>query len=82
MGAAAKHLARRQGGGVKWWGHVSGLERIDAVYDPPMRAQNTIEEDEWCRVDDGWVMVIFSPVMVIDGVLRLDGIVRVEHEKT
>lgn len=59
------------------WGHVSGLERAAAVYLPPLRAAQKVEAGEWCVVYAGWVLVIWSPVLVIDGVLRLDGVARV-----
>lgn len=59
------------------WAHISGLERVDAVYLPPLRAVDEVEAGEWVVVYAGWVLVIWSPVLVVDGVLRLDGVVRV-----
>lgn len=60
------------------WGHVAGLEKVRAVYDPPLRAVEAVEAGEWCAVYAGWVLVIWSPVFVCDGVLRLDGVIRVD----
>lgn len=62
------------------WSHVAGLERVAAVYGPPLRAEERIEAGEWCAVFAGWVLVIWSTVLVNDGVLRLDGVVRVGRE--
>ena len=59
------------------WGHVAGLEKVRAVYGPPLRAVEKVEPGEWCAVFAGWVLVIWSPVFVCDGVLRLDGVIRV-----
>lgn len=60
------------------WGHLSGLERVDAVYEPPIRAGDEVEPGEWCQVLAGWCLVIWSPVLVVDGVLRLNGVVLVD----
>jgi|GEM_PF-3768919 len=37
-----------------------------------------VAENEWVTVVAGFVMVLTaSPVLIVDGVLRLDGVVRV-----
>jgi len=59
------------------WGSLDGLERVEAVYQSPLRAVARVEPGEWCEVFAGWVLVIWSPVFVNDGVLRLDGVIRV-----
>ena len=62
------------------WGHVVGLDRIESVYQPPLRAVESVDPFEWCAVYAGWVLVIWSPVFVNNGYLRLDGVVRVGNE--
>lgn len=57
---------------------VSGFERIEAVYYPPLRATDTVAAGQWVTVHGGWVLPIFSAVFVVDGFLRLDGVLRVE----
>lgn len=36
-----------------------------------------INEGEWVTVEAGFVLVVTGAVLVVDGVLRLDGAVRV-----
>lgn len=59
------------------WGRIEGLDRVKAVYLPPLVAVERVEAGEWVPVYAGWVLVIWSPVLAIDGVLRVDGVVRV-----
>lgn len=55
------------------------LEKISDVYDPPMVASEEVAAGDWVTVYAGWVLLIFSAVFVVNGVLRLSGVVRVGH---
>lgn len=57
--------------------NIAGLNLIAAVYEPPLRAAESIGPGDWWTVYEGWALVIWSPVFVVDGVLRLDGVVKV-----
>lgn len=59
------------------WGYTGIHDQISVIYQPPLRAVERVDANEWCRVVDGYVLVIWSPVLVVDGFLRLDGVVRV-----
>ena len=55
------------------------LEKISDVYDPPMFASEEVAAGDWVTVYAGWVLLIFSAVFVVNGVLRLSGVVRVGY---
>lgn len=59
--------------------NIAGLDRISAVYVPPMRAVEAVGLGEWWVIFAGWVLLVHSPVFVNDGVMRLDGVVKVDH---
>ena len=56
-----------------------GLEKISDVYAPPLVASEKVAAGDWVTVYAGWVLLIFSAVFVVNGVLRLDGVVRVDR---
>lgn len=58
---------------------IAGLDRLAAVYEPPLWAVDRVEAGAWWVVYAGWVLLVHSPVFVVDGVLRLDGVVKVGH---
>jgi len=59
------------------WQYRGEFDRIEAVYLPPLRAVDRIGAGEWRAVAAGYVMVVWSPVFVVDGVLRLDGVAKI-----
>ena len=61
------------------WADLQGVCKVSEVYAPPLRAVERVPVGEWRIVYAANVLVIFSPVFVIDGVLRLDGVVRVDR---
>lgn len=56
---------------------IAGLDRMAAVYLPPLRAVDRVAPGEWWFVYAQWALVVHSPVFVVDGVLRLDGVIKV-----
>ena len=44
-----------------------------------MVASEEVAAGDWVTVYAGWVLLIFSAVFVVNGVLRLDGVVRVDR---
>lgn len=60
------------------WANIKTVERVEALYQPPAIAAWIGKPGAWVVVKAGWVALVQSPAIAIDGVLRLDGVVRVE----
>lgn len=59
------------------WALLKSVERVGAVYMPPPVAAWPGKPGEWLFVRAGFVLLVQSPGLRVDGVLRLDGIVKV-----
>lgn len=53
------------------------MVRVGEIYPPETVKHWEIAGGEWVRVAAGWVALINSAVLIVDGVLRLDGVVKV-----
>ena len=51
------------------WVRPRCIERLNDAH--------TVNTGEWVRVDGGFVWLVGGVVLVVDGVVRLDGVVRV-----
>jgi len=63
------------------WLELHGIRRIGSVYWPGVTALERVPVGVWAYVRAGWVWLIYSRVLVVDGVLRLDGVVRVGPDR-
>ena len=45
------------------------VDRLDAVA--------VVGEGRWCNIAGGYCWMVIGPVVVLDGVLRLDGVVKI-----
>lgn len=59
------------------WALLKSVEKIGAVYQPPEVAAWPGKPGAWLMVRAGFVLLVHSPALAVDGVLRLDGVVRV-----
>lgn len=59
------------------WALLKSVEKTGAVYMPPVVAAWPGKPGAWLHVRAGHVWLVQSPAVQIDGVLRLDGVVRV-----
>lgn len=59
------------------WSLLKSVEKIGAVYTPPVVQAWPGKPGDWLFVRAGFVLLVQSPALRVDGVLRLDGVVRV-----
>lgn len=60
------------------WSLLRSVEKIGAVYQPPTVAAWPGKPGAWLHVRAGFVLLVQSQALRVDGVLRLDGVVRVQ----
>lgn len=61
------------------WALVKSVERVGAVYLPPDVAAWPGKPGAWLVIRAGFVLLVHSKALHVDGVLRLDGVVRVSN---